>query len=281
MHNKMIAIGAIGLTVLATGWYLFRPELLFVNEKVNESFPTVQSSGQPSTLVSGSFHGVAHDTAGTATVHQLDGGKRVLRLTNFKTSNGPDVHLYLVGAIDAKDSKTVKDAGFIDLGKLKGNEGDQNYDLPADADLKKYQAVTVWCARFAVNFGTAPLMAEKASSNAGPITLGEGSFHGVAHDTTGKATVYQVDGGKRVLRLTGFKTSNGPDVHVYLVAANDAKDSATVKNAGFIDIAKLKGNEGDQNYDLPTNIDLAKYKSVSIWCARFGVNFGTAPLAAN
>jgi hypothetical protein len=281
MHNKMIAIGAIGLTVLATGWYLFRPELLFVNEKVNESFPTTQSSGQPSTLVSGSFHGVAHDTIGTATVHQIDGGKRVLRLTNFKTSNGPDVHLYLVGAMDAKDSKSVKDAGFIDLGKLKGNEGDQNYDLPANADLTKYQAVTVWCARFAVNFGTAPLTADKMAATAGPINLGEGAFHGVAHDTTGKATLYQVEGGKRVLRLTGFKTSNGPDVHVYLVAANDAKDSATVKSAGFIDVAKLKGNEGDQNYDLPANVDLAKYKSVSIWCARFGVNFGTAPLAAN
>ena len=82
----------------------------------------------------------------------------MLRLTNFKTSNGPDVRVYLVAAGDAKDNETVKKAGFIELGKLKGNEGDQNYDVPANADLAKYRAVTIWCARFNVNFGTAPLV---------------------------------------------------------------------------------------------------------------------------
>ncbi len=84
--------------------------------------------------------------------------------------------------------------------------------------------------------------------------------------------------GKKTLRLTNFVTSNGPDVRVYLVAAQDAKDNDTVKNAGFVELGSLKGNIGDQNYDVPANIDLAKYRAVTIWCARFGVNFGTAPL---
>ena len=57
------------------------------------------------------------------------------------------------------DNATVKKAGFVDLGSIKGNEGDQNYDVPADIDLAKYQAATIWCARFGVNFGTAPLTA--------------------------------------------------------------------------------------------------------------------------
>jgi hypothetical protein len=52
----------------------------------------------------------------------------------------------------------VKNAGFVELGSLKGNIGDQNYDVPANVDLNKYRAVTIWCARFGVNFGTAPLM---------------------------------------------------------------------------------------------------------------------------
>jgi hypothetical protein len=65
--------------------------------------------------------------------------------------------IYLVAAPDAKDDVTVKNAGFIDLGPMKGNMGDQNYDIPAEVDLDKYQAVTIWCARFNVNFGTAPL----------------------------------------------------------------------------------------------------------------------------
>ena len=81
----------------------------------------------------------------------------MLRFTDFATSNGPELRLYLVAAGDAKDNETVKQAGFIDLGPLKGNVGDQNYDLPADLDLSKYRAVTVWCVRFSVNFTTAPL----------------------------------------------------------------------------------------------------------------------------
>ena len=84
-------------------------------------------------------------------------GKRVVRFTGFETSNGPDVRVYLVAAPDATDNDTVKKAGFIELGALKGTTGDQNYDLPAEADLAKYQAVTIWCRRFGVNFATAPL----------------------------------------------------------------------------------------------------------------------------
>jgi len=76
-----------------------------------------------------------------ASVFQLADGKKTLRLTNFTTSNGPDVHVYLVAAADAKDRDTVTKAEVVDLGSLKGNIGDQNYDLPANADLAKYRAV--------------------------------------------------------------------------------------------------------------------------------------------
>jgi hypothetical protein len=105
-----------------------------------------------------------------------------------------------------------------------------------------------------------------------------GQFKGYAHETEGTAAIYGMDS-KRILRLTNFRTSNGPDVHVYLVAAPDAKDDATVKNAGFVDLGSLKGNIGDQNYDVPDTVDLGKYRAVTIWCRRFSVNFGTAPLA--
>jgi hypothetical protein len=67
---------------------------------------------------------------------------------------------------------------------------------------------------------------------------------------------------------------------VYLVAANDAKESATVKRADVIDMGTIKGNIGDQNYVLNADLDLSKYRTVSIWCKRFAVNFGAAPLRA-
>jgi hypothetical protein len=157
----------IGLAVVGSiGWYAFRPELLFVRKTVNESLPvaaaqaTTSSSGRAvatTALVSGQFNSVAHETKGSATIYRLDNGSRVLRLTEFTTSNGPDVRVYLVAARDAADDETVTKAGFVELGVLKGTDGNQNYEVPADLDLEKYRAVTIWCRRFGVNFGTAPL----------------------------------------------------------------------------------------------------------------------------
>ena len=108
-----------------------------------------------------------------------------------------------------------------------------------------------------------------------------GTFHGKVHSTSGRATVYQGTDGKRILRLTHFKTSNGPDVHVVLVATRDAKDDANSLsgNTERIELGKLKGNEGDQNYELPENIDLGKFQTVSIYCERFDAIFGAAALA--
>ena len=118
-------------------------------------------AGGPTALVAGRFQGIAHESKGQATVYQLADGKRVLRLTDFQTSNGPALHLYMVAAANVPDNDTVKKAGFVDLGDLKGNVGDQNYELPVDLDLNRYKAVTVWCQRFSVNFATAPLTAQK------------------------------------------------------------------------------------------------------------------------
>ena len=162
--TKRVWIG-LAVVVAAIAWYAFRPELLFIDQSVSESFPAASAAmdsmpnmSGPRQLSSGRFKGYAHETEGNAAIFEVD-GKRVLRLTNFETSNGPDVHVYLVAARDAMDNDTVTKAGFIDLGPMKGNIGDQNYDVPADADLQKYAAVTIWCARFSVNFGTAPLVA--------------------------------------------------------------------------------------------------------------------------
>ena len=161
--SKKLAIVLVVLVVIGAGaWYAFRPERLFINQRVNEQFPTASAASNK--LAKGQFHSGAHETKGTATVFQLADGKKTLRLTDFATSNGPDVHVYLVAAEDAKDNDTVTKAGFVDIGSLKGNIGDQNYDLPANTDLAKYRAVTIWCKRFSVNFGTAPLMNDAMQS---------------------------------------------------------------------------------------------------------------------
>ncbi len=109
-------------------------------------------------------------------------------------------------------------------------------------------------------------------------TLLTGKFHGKVHATSGRATVYEEADGKLVLRLTNFKTSNGPDVHVILVATKDAGDDANFlkSNTERLELGKLKGNEGDQNYEIPAGTDLAKFRTVSVYCERFNANFGAA-----
>lgn len=163
MSNRLKVALLILVVAGFSAWYAFRPERIFINQRVNEQFPT--ASAATSQLASGQFHSGAHETKGMATVFQLADNKKTLRLTNFQTSNGPDVHVYLVAAPDAKDNDTVTKAEVVDLGSLKGNIGDQNYELPANADLSKYRAVTIWCKRFSVNFGTAPLNSAMQSMN--------------------------------------------------------------------------------------------------------------------
>jgi hypothetical protein len=106
-----------------------------------------------------------------------------------------------------------------------------------------------------------------------------GTFHGDAHHTMGRATVYHTPKGE-VLRITHFKTSDGPNTHVLLIAADDAKDDQNIfkENLDRVELGPLKGTEGDQNYSIPAGTDLSKYKTVAIYCERFNVTFGAAPL---
>jgi hypothetical protein len=113
----------------------------------------------------------------------------------------------------------------------------------------------------------------------GDAIVATGTFHGALHKCEGRATVYKTANGE-VLRLTHFKTSNGPDLHVILIAASDGDDNENFldKKIERIELGPLKGNEGDQNYSIPAETDLNKFKAVSIYCVRFNANFGTAPL---
>jgi len=121
---------------------------------------------------------------------------------------------------------------------------------------------------------------DKMKHDAMTKMLFTGKFHGKVHKTDGRATIYQGADGKLVLRLTKFTTSNGPDVHVILVATTDAMDDANFlkDNTEKVELGKLKGNEGDQNYEIPAGTDLTRFRTVSIYCERFNANFGAAPL---
>lgn len=161
---KKVTITVVVVLVVAV-FYWFRPDGLFWNRHVDEAMPAAQGSPAAQPLFSGTLYSIVHPTSGTVTIYQMGDGTRLLRLTNFKTTNGPDVHVYMVAADDAKDAATVEHAGFVDLGEIKGNIGDQNYMLPSNLDLTKYRAVSIWCKRFSVDFGAAPLKSAEVSQN--------------------------------------------------------------------------------------------------------------------
>ena len=164
MKKRAVVISLV-VVFLIVAWYAFRPERLVLNKRADEVVPAASASSLAA-LASGPFHGIEHETKGTATVYQDTNGNRVLRLSNFSTSNGPDVHVYMVAADNAYDAATVEHAGFIDLGNIKGNIGDQDYTLGRDLDLSRYRAVSIWCKRFRVNFGTAPMKSAEAAPGA-------------------------------------------------------------------------------------------------------------------
>ncbi len=124
-----------------------------VNENMTQAVAT--TLGYTSSFI-GEFVGVndgIHNAEGMAKVIQLDNTDMILRLENFKATNGPDLYVYLATDNSASD--------FVNLGRLKGNIGNQNYDIPEGTDFSKYHTVVIWCQAFSVLFGSAELQPQR------------------------------------------------------------------------------------------------------------------------
>jgi hypothetical protein len=159
---RVPVVGACLLTAIVAGGYVARTMLVDdeVHERVVRVTPRPQADSVESVrprnelLGRARFQPVAHSVEGTASAIRTAAGARVLTLTNFEVDNGPDLRVYLVAG-PARDESEVDD--FEDLGALKGNKGNQQYELPRGLDLDRYTTVVVWCRAFSVNFARAPL----------------------------------------------------------------------------------------------------------------------------
>ena len=187
------ALLAVGLIVLgAAGWWLGSP--LFIDDEVDEAFPLSATAivpddmtrdevetemedaaespvvmedepmpavetepAGPMPLLTGSFQGADdfHQGSGTATVYELEDGSRVLRFEDFEVTNGPDLHVLLVPDGDPSDRDDL--TGYVDLGSLKGNVGNQNYEIPNDIDISAFGSIVIYCEPFHVLFASASL----------------------------------------------------------------------------------------------------------------------------
>jgi hypothetical protein len=161
--------------------YWFAPWNLFIDRRVDEALPgvatppgatppAVSASGptdpgtepeataaDPAALAQGEFASLEHTTSGTVLMLELDDGSRFLRLQDLDTSNGPDLRVILSEQPLSDDWHVWDDGRYVDLGALKGNLGSSNYAIPARVDLADFETAVIWCRRFAVGFGVAPL----------------------------------------------------------------------------------------------------------------------------
>jgi Electron transfer DM13 len=112
-----------------------------------------------------------------------------------------------------------------------------------------------------------------ASPAGGPVLVAAGDFGPREHPGEGRAEVVRGKGGELTLQLRDFSTDAGPDLRVYLATDGDAGD--------FKDLGGLKGNSGNQRYEIPSGTDTGRYDTVLIWCRAFTVPFAEAPLGAS
>ena len=152
-----IVFGLIGFVAGNAFWYLASP--LWIDNVVQEALPDAANT---TPIAEGRFRDAdsVHKGSGTATVVRTARGSHILRFPGFRSTNGPDLKVYLVKARDIQKSSDVTESQWVSLGRLKGNIGDQNYTLPADLDPRSYGSVVIWCEQFGVLFSSAKLAPE-------------------------------------------------------------------------------------------------------------------------
>ena len=192
LSNKpvLIILAVVAIPVLAFAWWLLSP--LFLNTTVNEDFPLSATADMPSgvtqeeaedimegmakinmdavepmpekmaeatVLASGKFRDgdSFHKGSGEVSLYRLANGDSVLRFEDLAVTNGPDLHVLVSMHSDPMTKGELRDAGYSTLGQLKGNRGDQNYDIPTEVDPDSIGSVIIYCMPFHVIFSVAPL----------------------------------------------------------------------------------------------------------------------------
>lgn len=168
----VIIASAVAVVVLAVGLYLFQPWRLVTTRQVDDTLvaapvataPPADESAAPAApagpdvVGTGDFRSLDHGTTGQAQLVRLPDGRHVLQFANLDTSDGPDLRVWLSPKASTSAEQDFKQ-GYLELGFLKGNKGNQVYEIPPTANVGDYRSVIIWCKRFSSGFGVAPLTA--------------------------------------------------------------------------------------------------------------------------
>ncbi|PWK88798.1 electron transfer DM13 [Lentzea atacamensis] len=171
----LIPVAVVLVVALGVGLYLFQPwrlltvrethDALLVPASTSSQAPTSQTSASQAPapvaevakeVATGEWRSLEHATTGKASLIKLPGGAHSVQFASLNTSGGPDLYVYLSPHPSSSSEKTFGE-GFTSLGKLKGNRGDQVYEIPAGVDVSAIRSVVIWCKRFSAGFAVAPL----------------------------------------------------------------------------------------------------------------------------
>ncbi len=221
-RRAWVLLGLGVVPALAVGWWLGSP--LFLDRTVDEEFPRTVNATIPAAMgraeaealmedaatepptsasepmptepvaaSSGRFQDIdrLHRGSGKATIYTLSDGSRVLRFEDFEVTNGPDLRVLLTAHGAPTSHDDIEEAGYVELGKLKGNVGNQNYTVPADLPVEIQRTVVIYCNPFSVVFSTAAL---SAVDPPGPTAMEGQQAPNLTLETVGNAGVALSDG---------------------------------------------------------------------------------------
>ncbi|GAA5057656.1 DM13 domain-containing protein [Nocardia callitridis] len=151
-------VALVVAAVLVVALLLFQPWRVFTTVRVDETALVAPDADEVQSVSTGSFVSHEHSTTGEVSLQTLTDGTVTLRLADLRTSDGPALHVWLSDQpLEPGQGGNLDDGRHVDLGSLKGNEGNQNYAVPAGTDLTGLQTAVIWCERFGVSFGAATL----------------------------------------------------------------------------------------------------------------------------
>ena len=239
----------IALLVVAMGVFViayFEPHKLFIDQEVNEDFPAPVA--------------VATTTATT----------EATPITEAPTTTSPP-------ATTAPDEPATTTT--LDAAETSQSENPERGFSPASEEEKEQPPATTTSTTVAPTTTTVPPTTTTTEAvPEGPMLLSSSEWISLGHPGTGTVLVYRQPDGSHVIRFEDLAVSNGPDLLVILSTSPLVDDQNAYSEVEFVSLGDLKGNKGNQNYEVPAEVSIGDYQTVAIWCRRFNYTFNAADL---
>ena len=269
-RNIAISAVVILIPVLVVAWWLLSP--LFTSKTVDEQFPLSKSAVVPVNMERKDVEMVM--------ARMAEMGEQVDEPMMSMEDSRPDAD-EMAEMMDSPMMGTV--ANTAAAGAAEDLSKDMASYMPEGLPATTEQVmVQVMANRIKENLEEAmtEAMVQPPADPPAPVSLKQGAFTDADrfHKGSGQATIYQLPDGSHILRLENLDVTNGPDLRVILSPSQNPESSGEVKGQGYVELDKLKGNKGNQNYPIPAGFDVAPIQSVVIYCKPFKVIFSVASL---